>query len=68
MSIVFTNPARRAGRPRCSRLALLALEYLMHPAPRPPGLQKQLAYENGVPQQSISTAVVRIKNRIKEDL
>lgn len=57
MSFVIANPYRRPGRPRCVLTHMLALEYLMWPGKRPQGLQKTLAYANGITPGSLNKTI-----------
>jgi hypothetical protein len=64
--VLFNQPARRSGRPRNAITHLLALEYLLWPGKRPSGLQKQLAYANGIEPRDLCECIQRIKRRVKE--
>lgn len=59
------SPARRAGRPRCQKTYLVALEYIMHPE-RHYGMFKELAHGNGISLGQLGNAVKRIRERVKE--
>lgn len=59
------SPARPAGRPRCQKTSLVALEYIMHPE-RYYGLFKELAHGNGISPGQLGKAVKRIRERVKE--
>lgn len=57
--------ARTAGRPRCQKTYLVALEYLLHPE-KPCGMFKRLAIENEISPGQLGNAVKRIRERVKE--
>lgn len=65
LSTLIKTPRQHAGRPRCPKLQLLAIEYLMWPGKRPHGLLKELAYSNGTCPQNISYVIRRLKEAVK---
>lgn len=65
---MVSGPARpKRGRPRTRdpKHYLVALEYILWPVARPPALQKQLAFENGIKERDVSRAVYLIKRRMR---
>lgn len=65
LATIIITPRKHAGKPRCPKLQLLALEYLLWPGRRPHGLLKQLAYSNGTCPQNLSYVIRRIKEAVK---
>jgi hypothetical protein len=45
---------------------MVALEYLLHPHARPPGMFKRMAIENNLTPNELWGAVHRIKVRVKK--
>ncbi len=59
------NRPRRRGRRPNPALYQAALEYVITPPRYRYGLQKQLANQHGFPLQSLNSAIVRLRERVR---
>lgn len=52
---------RRRGRKPCQKTLLLAVEWILHAPDNNFGMQKRVAYENGICPKKLNTAVAKLR-------